>query len=58
MMQKIIDLLEEILNKLYKLEQRQFKLSHKLDKVITKQNEDMFLEKVNEYEEDCGKVEP
>lgn len=57
-MQKIIDILEEILNKLYKIEQRQFKLSHKLDKVISQQNDDMFLDKIKDYEEDCGKVEP
>tara|TARA_R100001594_G_scaffold73014_1_gene107604 strand:+ start:257 stop:430 length:174 start_codon:yes stop_codon:yes gene_type:complete len=57
MMQKIINILEEILNRLFTLEQRQFKLSHKLDKILTKQNDDMFLQK-QEYEEDCGKVEP
>ena len=57
MMQKIINILEEILNRLFTLEQRKFKLSHKLDKILTKQNDDMFLQK-QEYEEDCGKVEP
>lgn len=58
MLQKILNILEEIVNKLYAIEQRQFKLNHKLDKVLIKQNEDMFLTQRTEYEEDCGKVEP
>ncbi len=58
MIQKILNILEEIVNKLYAIEQRQYKLSHKLDRVISKQNDDMFLNQVQEYEEDCGKVEP
>ena len=58
MLQKILDILEEIVNKLYTIEQRQFKLNHKLDKVLVKQTEDMFLTQRTEYEEDCGKVEP
>lgn len=57
MLSKIKELLENILDKLYSLENRQLSLETKVNLLIKKEEDKMFLD-TKAYIDDCGKVEP